>query len=137
LARILRAGNVGASKAFSPTAAGQQKHLHPTDKLLLAKLETMRKLTNGSFYASDYPLKGEFGEAMLPELLSTGRCHWQTLKNPPLKLAAAQPAQFQWEMDEEGTQTLSCSLANQLLPIFFIEKGWYINEQAMGLVETG
>ncbi len=137
LARTLQAGNLGAPKAFSPTAAAQQKHLHPMDKVLLAKLEAIRKLANGAIYSNGYSLTGKLGEEMLPELLLTGRCHWQTLKNPPLKLASSQPAQFQWEMNEEGFQTLRCYVGDKPLPVFFIEKSWYIDGSEMGLVEMG
>ena len=79
------------------------------------------------------------GDLLLPELLSTGRCHWRTIQSKPLSLAAPRTAQLHWDVDDAGAQTPRFIAESEYCSPFFIEQAWYYDESqsAIGLLNTG
>ncbi len=138
LTRRLKAGGLGASKQYSETALSLQKHLYPVDKDLLVKLDMIKKSTRYHGYSPMYCLRGEPGEALLLELINTGRCHWRSIHSKPLSLAEPQDVELNWDIDDQGMQTLRFGVPNQNYPIFFIEQPWYLDEptSVCGLLNT-
>lgn len=128
LIRRLKTGGLGASKPYSETAYSQQKHLYPIDKELLVKLDVIKKSTRYHGYTPIYCLHGASGEALLLELINTGRCHWRSVHTKPLSLGQPQSVELRWEIDDQGMQTLRFGVPDQQLPIFFIEQPWYFDE---------
>ncbi len=139
LVRRLKSGILGAPKTFSQTASSHRKHLYPIDNELLVKLEVAHKLSNNTSYFNHHMINGDTGEKILPELIATGRCHWASLKNPPLTLAPSRVAELHWQMDENGFQELRCCVEDRALSIFSIDHIWYLDEDkwVLGLLETG
>ncbi len=129
LIRHLKAGGLGASKKYSETSFSQQKHLYPIDKELLAKLDAIKRSTRYHGYSSMYCLRGTSGEALLLELINTGRCYWRSVHTKPLSLAEPQSVELDWEMDHQGMQMLRFGVSERQNPIFFIEQSWYLNEE--------
>ena len=138
LTRRLKAGGLGASKQYSETALSQQKHFYPVDKDLLLKLDMLKKSTQYHAYSPRYSLRGEQGEVLLLELINTGRCHWRSVHSGPISLAQPQELLLNWEIDDQGMQTLRLGALNQNHPIFFIEQPWYVDESTSecGLLNT-
>lgn len=138
LTRHLKTGGLGASKQYSETAYAQQKHLYPIDKELLAQLDVIKRSTRYHGYSPMYCLRGIPGEALLLELINTGRCHWRSVHSKPLSLAEPQSVELNWEMDDQGMQTLRFGVPDQHYPIFFIEQPWYLDEaqSVCGLLNT-
>jgi len=138
LVRRLKAGGLGTPKPYSETAFSQQKHLHPIDKEVLAKLDVIKKTTRYHGYSPKYCLHGELGEALLLELINTGRCHWRTMHANPLSLAQPKSVELRWDIDDQGMQTLHFGTPDQQYPILFIEQPWYFDESqsACGVLNT-
>jgi superfamily II DNA or RNA helicase len=141
LIRRLKAGGLGAPKSFSLTASSHEKHLYPIDKELLIKLEVVSKTSKPyqGYYGYGFVLGGALGERLLPELLATGRCHWQSAKNNALSLAEPQTAELGWDIDELGAQTFQFKANDKPYSVFFIEQSWYIDEAqtTVGPLNTG
>ncbi|MCX7118422.1 MAG: SNF2-related protein [Legionellales bacterium] len=128
LVRRLKAGGLGTPKPYSETAFSLQKHLHPIDKELLAKLDVIKKTTRYHGYSPKYCLHGESGEVLLHELINTGRCHWRTVHTKSLSLAQPKSVELRWDIDDQGMQTLRFGVPDQQYPILFIEQPWYFDE---------
>ena len=52
-------------------------------------------------------LQGLAGQEMLERIIKTGRCHWWDKDRDALQLAEPRPAEWFWDMDAQGIQTLS------------------------------
>ena len=52
-------------------------------------------------------LHGIAGQEMLERVIKTGRCHWWDKDRAALKLSQSRDAQWFWDMDAQGVQTLS------------------------------
>ena len=52
-------------------------------------------------------LQGVAGQNMLERVIKTGRCHWWDKDRPALKMDKARTAEWFWDMDAQGVQTLS------------------------------
>lgn len=139
LVRRLKAGGLGSSKSYSQTAFSQQKHLFPIDKDLLVKLDVVKKITGYHGYQPMYCLRGDSGEALLLELINTGRCHWLSEHAKPLSLGQPQSVAPRWEIDGQGVQKLRFGAPDQQFPIVFIEQPWYFDESTSvcGVLNTG
>ena len=83
---------------------------------------------------------GRPGAQVLPEIVATGRCYWQSLRknSRALSLGAARPAKPIWRTDQRGWQEpiLEVTLAAVSLPL---SPPWYVDEQesCCGPLETG
>lgn len=131
LIRQLKAGGLGAAKSFSNTANSQQRHLFPVDKELIVKLEISQRLSKEmySVMGSDYVLKGEYAEQLLPAILATGRCYWGSVKDNPLKMSEKVQGDFQWQIDNEGLQSLQLKIEGRACHFFSIDNLWYLDEE--------
>lgn len=56
-----------------------------------------------------YLLQGVAGQEMLERIIKTERCHWWDKDRDALKLDKAREADWFWDMDAQGVQTLSLS----------------------------
>ena len=78
-------------------------------------------------YAEDYGghLRPERAAELMPPLLATGRCHWQTADSPPLELSAAANGKLAWRIIADGKMQLELTeLADAVaLPI---DPPWYV-----------
>lgn len=139
LVRRLKSGNWGALKKFSSTAYSHEKHLYPVDHELLIKLEVAHKLSASSRYFDNYLLNGAAAEKILPELIATGRCCWESKKNPALKIASSKKAELNWQADENGFQMLRCCVEGHAVSAFSVDRIWYMDKTKweLGLLDTG
>lgn len=136
--RLVKTGVLGTPRKFSTTASSHQKYLYSSDKKLLIKLEVVNKYSHGHSY-SDYTLKGEAGEELLSELLSTKRCYWiNTETTSALTLGPTKEVQFNWEMNTNGNQKLFCYENEKLLDTFLLHRSWYVDRKSgeIGLINS-
>ncbi len=54
-------------------------------------------------------LRSIAGQEMLERVIKTGRCHWWDKDRDALKMDEPRPAEWFWDMDAQGVQTLSLS----------------------------
>lgn len=83
-------------------------------------------------------LQGELGHQILPQLLATGHCHWQTLQNPPLKQSLSRAANLEWVPAAQGRKQLICHVSGGNCSILALKPLWYIDPQgwAAGIVNS-
>ncbi|MCS5709111.1 DEAD/DEAH box helicase [Candidatus Berkiella cookevillensis] len=131
LIRQLKAGGLGATKYFSNTANSQRRHLLLVDKELIVKLEIGQRLAKErhSIMGCDYVLKGEYAEQLLPEILATERCYWDSVKGNALKMGGEIQGHFQWQIDNEGLQSLQPKIEERACHFFSIDNLWYLDKK--------
>jgi SNF2 family DNA or RNA helicase len=127
LIRRLKTGGLGAAKKYSPTAYMQQKHLSPLDKELLTLLSDLKRINCYQANSPMFCLTGATGEEMLLKLINTGRCHWQSAKNPALTLAEPKTLTLNWVIDNQGKQKLVYNELAQHATFFIIKHLWYLD----------
>lgn len=143
LARHLKAGGLGKPASFSLTSSQHEKHLSSEDKEFLFKLKVLREsLSRAGMYFSStkgMDLKGERSEALVYELLATGRCHWESLEHPALTKGETKQLSFVWEIQQDGYQKLQPDLGGSSLSLVLINQVWYIDKktQKIGIVDLG
>lgn len=133
LVRRLKKGGLGAAKPFSETSYVQNKHISAEDKAIIAKLEIHNKISGRAFYHNDYALKGESGELLLTEILSTGRVQIPSKQSGFYLQGPTLHGDIVWEMDADGFQQARFSANEQVLDSFFVHHFWYIDNQ-LGLI---
>lgn len=136
LIRHLKAGGLGASKNYSLTAAGTQKHLDEQDKLMIANLEAGRKISR-EYSSTTYTLKTAFDEENLTKLLDTNKCFWIKDFKHALTRGPSIPLELKWARQPNGDQQLQIFSSNRECYYFTIDKLWYVdhNLHQVGMVE--
>lgn len=139
ICKILKSGTLGRSKSFQ-NYHYNNNFLSPIDQELLFKLEYAAKRTSSS-YASSFQFQESSFEKLLPELLATNRCHYESTDAPTLTLGTSQKATLMWELDNNNLQQLVFQLPDTErhdIQIFLIENPWYYNKkmQQIGRIEA-
>ncbi len=137
LIKRLKSGKLSTHlKPFSPTAASQKKHFYTIDKELTIKLELSQEFMSSSrhsahhrYIGNSFKLMGDIGESVLHELINTGRCYWDSVENPPLKLSDEKVGEFCWVINSDGSQKLKCYVEQEEKVIVFIHDAWYVDEK--------
>lgn len=128
--RRLKTGGYGKQRHFADTPGA--KYITDADRPLLAWLRSLSPMSN-----QDRELKGTKGARLLPDMIATGRCHWQESTGPALTLGEVREAQLSWAMQDDGTQKLLCQGegVDSVLPV---EPPWYVDftHQQCGPLET-
>jgi len=81
-------------------------------------------------------LQGLAGQEMLERVIKTGRCHWWDKNRQALKLGQSREAEWFWDMDAQGVQTLSLStqpeaMIIQVTPPYYLD----ISTNSCGLIK--
>lgn len=140
LVRHLKTGGFGVPKSFSRTAYSNQKYLYPIDKELFVKLDAVNQLSSQrTYYSNVFALSGDLGDALLPELLNTGRVYWGDLKGHPLSTGERSTAELSWQVDVDGAQKPIFLMKEAAWILFFIGQTWYYDSvrSVLGHVQTG
>ncbi|RFC37459.1 MAG: Superfamily II DNA or RNA helicase, SNF2 family [Candidatus Nitrotoga sp. LAW] len=122
-ARLLKAGGFG-KKTFHNSIANifigvTPRYFTGRDKEITAALNLIRS-TGGN-------LAGAQGTRWMIEMITTGRCFWETPDSQPLSFGETYVTQPVWSMDTQGNQRLYVETAppSQVLPF---SPPWYVNE---------
>ncbi|MSQ59128.1 MAG: helicase SNF2 [Betaproteobacteria bacterium] len=128
IARILKSGEYGSAASWTNVQGALER---PPAFVLADDLRVLRQLlldaqrsVDGSFF-----LHGANGADLLARMLATGRCHWDSLRGPALKLAGERTGSIAWEFDHLGTQRLR--IATQPASNTFLPLGppWYVDTE--------
>ncbi|MDX8381135.1 MAG: DEAD/DEAH box helicase [Ghiorsea sp.] len=81
-------------------------------------------------------LRGLAGQEMLERVIKTGRCHWWDKNRQALKLGETRVAEWYWDMDAQGVQTLSLAtqpeaMIIQVTPPYYLD----ISDNTCGVVD--
>ncbi|MFZ1547287.1 MAG: DEAD/DEAH box helicase [Candidatus Nitrotoga sp.] len=124
-ARLLKAGGFGKKtlhNAIANIVIGSAPHYFTKrDQEIIAALNLIR--ATGGY------LSGAQGARWMTEMVTTGRCFWETPDSIPLSLGEKCVTQPVWTMDTQGNQRLQVETTppSQVLPF---SPPWYINEIA-------
>jgi superfamily II DNA or RNA helicase len=128
IARILKSGEYGSAASWTNAHGTLQ---NPPAFLLADDLRVMRQLlldaqrsVDGSFY-----LHGANGAEILARMLATGRCHWDSLKKPALRMGAERAGMVAWDFDHLGTQRLRISTQPKSSAFLPLGPPWYLDTE--------
>ncbi|NKF22247.1 DEAD/DEAH box helicase [Solimonas marina] len=115
-------GGYGSVQAQPKAAHSHARQVGEFDRRLLQFIEARQ----GAHVGPPWRLEGEWGVAVLRELLGSGRCHWQSEQAPPLSLGDSRPGQFRWQLDTRGRSRLQLDVepAATALPL---QPPWYVD----------
>lgn len=140
LAREMPDGKIRSPQKTSLTQLMQLNYPNQMDLEQISQIESAHRLSNSnvSMQHNGYLLNGFYAEKILPLLLQTHRCHWQSLQNSKLLLGEKRKPKFKWHRDEFGNQTLFCEIKQKKTPLLALEHLWYIDieQNQLGEVET-
>lgn len=140
LVPLLKSGKTGTPKKLNLNSLSQDKYFFPIDYEILTEIEIFHKhskLVSPSAYNA-YILNGVHAEKILPKLIATQRCHWQSHTTPALQIGENKKTECQWIQDEEGNQIMQLHHGDDTLSIISLDHLWYLNpdKQEIGLIET-
>jgi superfamily II DNA or RNA helicase len=134
--RLLKDDSFGAVTAFDPRAVASgtpPKYLRADDLRILAQLATI-----GGYHSCRlHTLPGDSGTDVLTRVLETGRCRWQSVEGPLMRLGPPRPAAFGWTMLANGAQRPHLVIAGGGTGVCLLPP-WYIDAEAgiCGPLET-
>ncbi|MDQ7004175.1 MAG: DEAD/DEAH box helicase [Ghiorsea sp.] len=71
-------------------------------------------------------LQGTTGQEILERVIKTGRCHWWDKDRDALKIAQSRDAEWFWDMDAQGLQTLSLATKPEAM-IIHVSPPYYLD----------
>jgi hypothetical protein len=122
LVRRLLKGGYGKPKDVHHTLSNpDMKHLTSEDVLILHNLQHIND-----------------NDTLYPQILDTGRCHFQDMTTPALELAVSLPTTPVWRTNEKGEQKFVLDAPDNTSIFVLDNTCWYINRLAaqMGKVIT-
>lgn len=139
--RILKDGRYGKSNNYQASnilGHNIPQYILSSDEHILRTVATDCSL---SISPRNYALKGEEGLALLRRLLATKRCHWLDPHTPALTLAEKCTADWFWQTDQQGAQSLKLSLHAPIEEgcVIATSPPWYIDSKnhLSGPIESG
>ncbi|MEE4331561.1 MAG: DEAD/DEAH box helicase [Wenzhouxiangella sp.] len=105
---LLAPGRDGRSAVATPFALSRLSDRHQPDYIQASDLAILHELSDRTLQATDRvwcPL-GSGSQYLLRAMLATGRCHWQSARNPALALGEPLPARLDWVLLPSGDQRL-------------------------------
>jgi hypothetical protein len=130
LVYLLKKGGFGNMRKFSPGRNSYRDYIKPEDDDILHHLAVLQRKNEWAYYDDEHvcSLKGNMAFDILSLIVKTGRCYWQDLKSSPLRLGDPLNANFNWELEEGGTQKLVCK-AEVEAELMYDSLPIYVNHQ--------
>ena len=124
--RLLKDGGYGSASHYGLYGAlfgHRAQFVTDTDVALIQDLQRIDP--------SGERLRGPEGARLLPRLLATGRCHWESAADPPLTEGESRQATLDWQINDQGYCQLSLVTEPQarVLPL---SPPWYLDPQHHG-----
>ncbi|MGH8460153.1 MAG: SNF2-related protein [Stenotrophobium sp.] len=89
--------------------------------------ELLRALLPYRGRGGEHELQGRAGAHLLHLLLDSGRCYWEKLDGPPLRLGAMRNAEPQWFPAEDGSQRLGLKTTPPASGLLALAPPWYVD----------
>jgi len=134
--RVLKTGYWGADRALP---AGQLQN--PTAKYFRPSDRGISQLLRDPLGRSPPPLPEDpdLVDLLLRRIIDTGRCRWQDLASPPLKLGPPRRGRLAWQLGPDGRQTVEVELDDRSAVPLPSASPWYVDpkEHLTGPIELG
>ncbi len=132
VARRLKTGGWGQPRSGQVKAHSSARYIRAVDQRLL------RWIGLCSEHGWLRP-QGQEGPSLLSELIATGRCHWRTIKSPPLMLGEPRTVQLEWVATRDGLQRLRCLGDEDVDEVLPLSPPWYVDlsRNQCGPLNTG
>jgi hypothetical protein len=132
--RVLKTGGWGADRVLP---AGQLQN--PTAKYFRPVDRGISQLLRDPLGRSPPPLPEDpdLVDLLLRRIVNTGRCCWQDLASPPLKLGPPRHGRLTWQLGRDGRQTIEIELDDRSAVPLPSASPWYVHpeEHLMGPIE--
>jgi superfamily II DNA or RNA helicase len=115
--RVLPNGEFAKPTPFTRGTHSTAQFLSAEDHELLALLQGCESEGED---AGGRVLRGHMGHRVLDAMIATGRCHWGSPEEPPLRRGPTLASPLTWELERDGTQTVRAEQASAtcfLLPL--------------------
>jgi len=124
--RILKSGDWGADR---PLPAGQLQN--PTAKYFRQADRSISQLLRDPLGRSPPPLPEDpdLLDLLLRRVIDTGRCRWQGLASPPLKLGPPRRGRLAWRLGPDGRQTVEVELDDRSAVPLPSASPWYVDPE--------
>jgi superfamily II DNA or RNA helicase len=124
--RVLKSGDWGADR---PLPAGQMQN--PTAKYFRQADRRIAQLLRDPLGRSPPPLPEDpdLVDLLLRRVIDTGRCRWQELASPPLKLGPPRRGRLAWQLGPDGRQTVEVILDDRLAVPLPSASPWYVDPE--------
>jgi superfamily II DNA or RNA helicase len=124
--RVLKSGDWGADR---PLPAGQCQN--PTAKYFRQADRGIAQLLRDPLGRSPPPLPEDpdLVDLLLRRVIDTGRCRWQELASPPLKLGPPRRGRLAWQLGPDGRQTVEVILDDKLAVPLPSASPWYVDPE--------
>jgi superfamily II DNA or RNA helicase len=124
--RVLKTGGWGADRALpsgqlqNPTA----KYFRPVDRAIW-------QLLRDPLGRSPPPLPEDpdLLDLLLRRIIDTGRCRWQDLASPPLKLGPPRRGRLAWQLGSDGRQMIEIELDDRSAVPLPAASPWYVHPE--------
>jgi superfamily II DNA or RNA helicase len=131
-------GSLGDARALSAADIAQRTWVGAVDDAQFALMA--RILVSPSAHAHGsfgYALAGRRGEALLDELIATGRCYWRRVGGRPLTRGEPRNTQWQWRLMNDGSQRLTAQ-AGSARSVLRCDRLWFVDDERamLGPLET-
>ncbi len=122
--RVLKSGDWGADR---PLPAGQlqnatAKYVRPADRAVLQLLQDRLGRS-----PPPLPQDPDLIDLLLRRIIDTGRCRWQDLASPPLRLGPTRDGRLAWRLGPDGRQTIDVEMDDESAVALPSAAPWYIH----------
>jgi len=124
--RVLKSGDWGADR---PLPAGQMQN--PTAKYFRPADRGISQLLRDPLGRSPPPLPEDpdLVDLLLRRVIDTGRCRWQDLGSPPLKMGPPRRGRLAWRLGPDGRQTIEVELDDRSAVPLPSASPWYVHPE--------
>jgi superfamily II DNA or RNA helicase len=126
ITRPLKAGGYGAerSNSFTSLAYSAARYVQPDDSFI-ARMATASNVQ----YDGGLPDDPASIDLLLQRMIATGRCHWRTKANPPLRPGTPQRGAIGWTVTPDGNQHPAIEAVDEGLVVLPCARPWYIDTE--------
>jgi len=132
--RITKSGDWGSDRALP-----SQQLQNPTANYVTPVDRSIVQLLRGVGWSSQLQLSEdpEIADLVMRRMLATGRCRWQDLASPPLKLGPSRDGRLVWRVGTDGRQAIAVELDDPAAIALPLASPWYVlpGEHLAGPIE--
>jgi superfamily II DNA or RNA helicase len=136
-ARTLKQGGYSAPSPYTAlhnVVRGIPRFALQSDREIVIFAQSHLMIEDGS----QISLSGRNGAHLIGRMVETGRCHWETLANPPLALGPARNGAGTWDYDAVGNQAFTLVTEPRSALVLALAPPWYVDVEraSTGPIDT-